>query len=283
MSAQKVKTAKTAKTLPVALVTGATSGIGVEIARRLVTDGFRVVVTGRDTERGAAVVQELLKLQKLQALQAGADPDAAVAFVRADLTDDGAAHAVVYATVQEFGRLDVLVNNAAIDHTDDLVETPVSAVRHVFETNAIAPLTVLQAAARQMRRQNAEAGDGHRGGSIINVTSRLAHIGVPTMAVYSAAKGAMRSLTTAAAVELAPDNIRVNAVAPGMTRTPLFDEWLAEQDDPAATEKRVSREVPLGRVAESADVAAAVGYLASDGAGYVTGTTIPVDGGYTAV
>ncbi|MGO1948286.1 MAG: SDR family NAD(P)-dependent oxidoreductase [Mycobacteriaceae bacterium] len=257
------------KTSPVALVTGATSGIGVEIARRLVRDGFCVVVTGRDAGRGAAVAQEL------------AAPDGArVTFIRADLTDDGAAQALVEAAVSEFGRLDVLVNNAAIDHTDDLVETPASTVRHVFETNAIAPLTALQAAARQMRRQNA-AGDGN-GGAIINVTSRLAHIGVPTMAVYSAAKGAVRSLTTAAAVELAPDNIRVNAVAPGMTRTPLFDEWLAGQDDPAATEKRVGEEVPLGRVAESADVAAAVGYLASDGAGYITGTTIPVDGGYTA-
>lgn len=267
------------KAHPVALVTGATSGIGVEIARRLVHDGFRVVVTGRDEGRGTAVVEDLRD-------NAAAD-GATVTFVRADLTDEGAAQTVVDATVNEFGRLDVLVNNAAIDHTDDLAETPVETVRHVFETNAIAPLTMLQAAARQMRRQNAE-GDGaggaseRRGGAIINVTSRLAHIGVPTMAVYSAAKGAVRSLTTAASVELAPDNIRVNAVAPGMTRTPLFDDWLAEQDDPAATEKRVGEEVPLGRVAESADVAAAVGYLASDGASYITGTTIPVDGGYTA-
>lgn len=264
------------KISPVALVTGATSGIGVEIARRLVRDGFRVVVTGRDSERGAAVTRELASRD-----------GASVTFIRADLTDDGAAQKLVDAAVQEFGRLDVLVNNAAIDHTDDLVETPVSTVRHVFETNAIAPLTVLQAAARQMRRQNAVDGDSDgsdaTGGAIINVTSRLAHIGVPTMAVYSAAKGAMRSLTTAAAVELAPDNIRVNAVAPGMTRTPLFDEWLADQEDPAATEKRVSEEVPLRRVAESTDVAAAVGYLASDDATYITGTTIPVDGGYTAM
>lgn len=256
---------------PVALVTGATSGIGVEVARRLARDGFRVVLTGRNQGRGAAVEADVT------ADDAVSSP---VVFIRADLTDDGAAQTLVDAVVHEFGRVDVLVNNAAIDHTDDLVETPLSTVRHVFETNAIAPLALLQAVARQMRRQVA-AGEAS-GGSIINVTSRLAHIGVPSMAVYSASKGALRSLTTAAAVELAPDNIRVNAVAPGMTRTPLFDEWLAGQDDPAATERRVGAEVPLGRVAESSDVAAAVAYLASGSAAYVTGATIPVDGGYTA-
>lgn len=244
----------------VALVTGATSGIGVEIARRLVADGLRVVVSGRSVERGAAVVAELGER---------------ASFLRADLTEPGAADALIEAAVEHHGRLDVLVNNAAIDHTGPLLETPAAEVRATFETNVFAAIACLQAAGRAMRAAG-------RGGAIINITSRLASIGVPSMGVYSASKGAMLALTTAAAVELAPWEIRVNAVAPGMTRTPLYESWAAEQPDPAATERQVAAAIPLRRIAEPADVAAAVAYLASPGAAYVTGTSIPVDGGYLA-
>ncbi|MCH1881951.1 glucose 1-dehydrogenase [Agrococcus sp. ARC_14] len=244
----------------VALVTGATSGIGVEIARTLVADGLRVVVSGRSAERGAAVAEQL--------------GDGA-AFLPADLTEPGAAEALVEAILGSHGRLDVLVNNAAIDHTGPLLDTPAGEIRDTFETNVFAAIACLQAAGRAMR-------DGGRGGSIINVTSRLASIGVPSMAVYSASKGAMLALTTAAAVELAPWDIRVNAVAPGMTRTPLFEAWVGEQADPAATERQVAAAIPLQRIAAPGDVAAAVAFLASPGAAYITGTSIPVDGGYLA-
>lgn len=244
----------------VALVTGATSGIGTEIAKRLAEDGFTVVISGRSTERGEYIARQLGER---------------VHFVRADLTEPGAAGALIDETVQLAGRLDVLVNNAAIDHTGPLLDTPSQEVCDTFETNTLAAISCLQAAGRAMREQ----GDG---GSIINITSRLASIGVPTMSIYSASKGAMLALTTAAAVELAPLNIRVNAVAPGMTNTPLYAEWVANQDDPEATRKRVASAIPLKRIAEPADVAAAVAYLASPEAAYITGVSIPVDGGYLA-
>lgn len=102
------------------------------------------------------------------------------------------------------------------------------------------------------------------------------------MAVYAASKGAVHALTLSASIELAPLGIRVNDVAPGMTRTPLYDAWLAGTTDPARTERDVVARIPLGRLAVPDDIAAAVAYLVSDDAQYVTGTTIRVDGGYTA-
>lgn len=244
----------------VALVTGATSGIGTEIAKRLSEDGFTVVISGRSIERGERTSRELGER---------------VHFVQADLTEPHAAQELVDATIRVAGSLDVLVNNAAIDHTGPLLDTPAEEVRATFETNTFGAISCLQAAGRTMRAQGT-------GGAIINITSRLASIGVPSMSIYSASKGAMLALTTAAAVELAPHNIRVNAVAPGMTNTPLYAEWVSGQDDPEATTRRVASAIPLGRIAEPADVAAAVAYLASPAAAYITGTSLPVDGGYLA-
>ncbi|MGW4126124.1 SDR family NAD(P)-dependent oxidoreductase [Nocardia sp. NPDC004711] len=240
-----------------AIVTGSTSGIGHDIARRLHADGFNIVITGRDEQRGKQVREEL-----------GEN----ATFVRLDLTQDGAPAALAAAAIDAYGRLDIVVNNAAQDHTGNLLEVPLDEIRHVFEVNTIAAIAVLQEGAKRMER----------GGAIINISSRLATIGVPTMTIYSATKGAINALTTAAAVELADRNIRVNAVAPGMARTPLYDAWVNEQADPAQTERDVVAGIPLGRLAAPADVAAVVSFLASEDAAYITGACIPVDGGYTA-
>ena len=240
-----------------AIVTGSTSGIGYEITRRLHADGFNVVITGRDEIRGERVREEL--------------GERAI-FVAVDLTKPDGPERLAATAIDRFGRLDVVVNNAAIDHTDDLLEAPTAEVRRVFEVNTIATIGVLQESAKRMQH----------GGAIINITSRLASIGIPTMSIYSATKGAIKALTTSAAVELAPRNIRVNAVAPGMTRTPLYDAWLNDQDDPEQTEREVVAAIPLARLASCADVAAVVSFLASEDASYITGASIPVDGGYTA-
>ena len=242
----------------VALVTGATSGIGQTIARRLVAEGAQVLATGRSIERG----------QRLE-VALGSH----LHFYSMDIKDEESGNALTSAAVSRFGRLDVLVNNAAVDHTGDLMLVPDKEIREVFEVNTFATIRLLQAAARTMQ---------DTGGSIINITSRLASIGVPTMGIYSASKGAMLALTKAAAVDLSPYNIRVNAVAPGMTKTPLYDEWLETHADPAAAEARVVDQIPLKRLALPSDVAGAVAYLASDEASYITGTSLPIDGGYTA-
>ena len=239
------------------VVTGATSGIGLATAARLHAEGASVLATGRDQERGRHLAGSL---------------GARVRFLAADLTDPGAPDAVVAACRDSFGSVDATVNGAALDHTDELVGTPLSAVRRVFEVNTFAVIAMIQASARLM----------DRGGSIVNITSRLAVAGIPTMGVYAASKGAVKALTLSAAVELAPRGIRVNDVAPGMTKTPLYDSWLAGTEDPARSERDVLSRIPLGRLATPDDVAAAVAYLVSDDAQYVTGTTLKVDGGYTA-
>ncbi|MDQ0848133.1 NAD(P)-dependent dehydrogenase (short-subunit alcohol dehydrogenase family) [Arthrobacter sp. B3I9] len=242
----------------VAVVTGATSGIGEQIARKLAREGARVLITGRSVTRGGQIADELGE---------------SCCFFPADIAEAGAAEEIIGATISRYGRVDVLVNNAAVDHTGDLLTVTDDEIRATFEINTFAAIRMLQAAAANMRI---------RGGAIINITSRLASIGVPTMGIYSASKGAMLAMTRAAAVELAPLNIRVNAVAPGMTKTPLYDEWLAGQEDPAAEEADVVSKIPLRRLAVPDDVASAVAYLASDEAAYLTGVSLPVDGGYTA-
>jgi NAD(P)-dependent dehydrogenase (short-subunit alcohol dehydrogenase family) len=193
--------------------------------------------------------------------------------VSADLADPASAERVVSAALAAFGRLDGLVNNAGLDLAKPLLETTVDEAQRIFAVNALAPLWMIQAATPAL---------AERGGAIVNVTSRLAHVGVPEMAVYGASKGALRALTHGAAVELGPVGVRVNAVAPGMTETPLFREWVESRADPGLARAEVEGRIPLGRLATPEDVAKAIVFLISDDAAHITGVTLPVDGGYTA-
>jgi NAD(P)-dependent dehydrogenase (short-subunit alcohol dehydrogenase family) len=235
----------------VAIVTGGTAGIGEATVRRFVSEGARVVVVARHAA----------------AEQAG------TRFVGGDVTDRSTAESAV-ATAEEWGGVDVLVNNAAMDWTSKVLETSEADVRRVLDTNFLGCLLMQQAAGAKMIERGR--------GSIVNVTSRTASVGVPTMGLYAAAKGALLALTRTAAIEWASSGVRVNAVAPGLTRTQLIRTWIDGQADPVAFEKQVVSTIPQGRMAEPDEIASAILFLASDESKHVTGITLAVDGGYTA-
>ena len=243
----------------IAVVTGGTSGIGEATVRLFVSEGARVVIVARRTEPGERLVAEL-----------GADR---VKFLAGDVALEATSkHAIELA--EEWGGADVLVNNAAMDWASPILETSEADVRRVLDTNFIGSFLMLREAGRKMLER--------RRGSIVNVTSRNASVGVATMGLYASAKGALLALTRAAAIEWAKEGVRVNAVAPGLTQTPLIQTWISGQEDPARFEEKVVSTIPQGRMAEPTDVANAILFLASDESTHITGASVAVDGGYTA-
>lgn len=239
--------------LGTAVVTGGTSGIGWAIAQALEARGFGVVVTGRkEPEQPLGPHTRWLEVDHSR-------PDAPET-VDAGLDD-------------RFGPLTALINNVGRRHGARLEEMEAASLLETLSLNVVSHIMLTR---RLVPRFDAA------GGSIVNISSRLAVVGMDGVSGYSASKGAINSFTVAAAFELAPKRIRVNAVAPGMTKTPLIKDWLQEQPDPAAAEAEVAGRVPLGRLAEPEDIAGAVVFLASPESGYVTGTVLTADGGYTA-
>ena len=240
----------------VAVVTGASSGLGARFARVLDAVGARVVITARRAERLDELAAELT------------DP----LVVAADLAEPGAANAVVEAAMARFGRLDVLVNNAGASDDIPARDFPVDRFREIVEVNLVAPFALAQAAARPMV-------DSGRGGSIVNIASQYGVVGVNAgIVAYAASKGGLVNLTRQLAVEWARSGVRVNAIGPGYFRT----EMTAGVFDDDVTEAWLRRTTPLGRGGDAHELDGALLYLASDASSYTTGAILAVDGGWTA-
>lgn len=240
----------------VALVTGASSGLGHRFARLLHGAGASVAVVARRT----GPLHEL----------AAALPNTLV--VAADLADPEAPARVVEHVVERFGRVDLLVNNAGVSQTGDALSEPISGVGGVLQVNVVAGLDLARLCVPHMR----SAG----GGRIVFVTSMLGLVGCgQTQPSYAASKGALISLTRELAAQWAPWKIRVNALAPGWFNTGLT----AEMFDDEKAQRWMARSTPLGRPGEDHELDGALLFLASEASCFVTGQTMVVDGGWTAI
>ncbi len=241
----------------VAVVTGGSSGIGAAIAVELGKAGARVAVNyHREADAASQVVQQIE--------QAGQQAFA----VQADVSDASEIQRMIGEAVQRWGRLDVMVNNAGIEHETPFLEKTEEEWNRVIAVNLTGPFLCSQAAARQMVSQGG-------GGTIVNISSVHEDLPFPGYADYCAAKGGLRMLCRDIALELAEHRINVVNVAPGAIATPINKATLEDPEKKLALE----REIPLHRVGTPEEVGKLVAYLATDEASYITGTTIVIDGG----
>ncbi|HKU38730.1 MAG TPA: SDR family oxidoreductase [Polyangiales bacterium] len=231
------------------LITGASSGIGLALARAYARDGVNLVLNARDETKLAAAAESL------------GDPARRV-LVAGDIAAPATIERVLRAAVQHFERLDVLINNAGVFRVKPIAEYGTAEIDEYLSINLRGTILLTQAAVAQLRAQR-------RGGAIVNITSAisLAPIAQLPAAVPNATKGALNTFTRSLAIELAAEDIRVNAVAPGLIETPLLGE------NPG----RLDPMQPMGHIGAPDDVVAAVKYLAA--APFVTGVILPIDGG----
>ena len=242
-----------------ALVTGGASGIGLATAQHLAARGARVTILDRDNPR----VGDL----------GGIDA------VVADVSDDAAVRAAVGAAAATLGGIDILVNNAGIGAIGTVEDNDDEEWRRVFEVNVFGMVRASRAALPHLRQAAQRRGTA----VIVNTCSVAASAGLPLRALYSATKGAVYSLTLAMAADYVTDGIRVACVNPGTADTPLVSRLLDASPDPAAERAALAARQPMGRLVSAAEVAAAIGYLASPLSGATTGVALAVDGGMSGL
>jgi NAD(P)-dependent dehydrogenase (short-subunit alcohol dehydrogenase family) len=249
----------------VALITGGAGGLGSATAKRFIEEGCRVVLADIADDRGTAAAREL---------------GAHAAFVHNDHLDAESNAAAVAFARETFGGLDILVNNAGAPFGGKLETASDAAIERTYDLNLLGPTKMSRAAIPALRSRAAETG---RSTSILFTASGQAINAKPNISAYTAAKHAVRGLVRSLALELAPDNIRVNCVCPAATDTPLFRAMTGELggsfDDAV---RNFLADIPLGRMPKAHDTANAFLFLASDEADMLTGVALPVDGGIAA-
>ena len=246
----------------VALISGGAQGIGRAIAERFRREGAHVVILDCDVAQGEKAAKEL----------AGDDASGAASFIKADLRHPGEIQAAAEFVRKKCGRLSILVNNAGIEIEKSFTETTLEVWNAIIEVNLRGAFLLTQAALPLFRPE---------GGAIINISSIHASHAFPDSSVYACSKAALVALTRNLALELGPRHIRVNCICPGYIDTRLWDEYLRNAPNAEKIARSTGDLHPVGRRGLPADVAEAALFLASDGAGFVNGTELVVDGGLT--
>ena len=248
----------------VAIVTGGSSGIGKEVATRFVAEGGSVVIIGRDAAKAEAAAKQIDATGKRAIAHVG------------DISLPATGEAAVKAALDRFGRLDVLFNNAGIFGPKPFLDVTEDEYDRFLSIILKGKFFIAQAAAKAMKAAG-------RGGAIVQTGSMwaLQAIGATPSSAYSAANGGVHALVKNLAIELAPDKIRVNAIAPGVIETPVFSTFLTPEQVKTVL-PTFNAMHPLGRNGQPADAAEALLFLASDQASFITGVILPVDGGIMA-
>jgi NAD(P)-dependent dehydrogenase (short-subunit alcohol dehydrogenase family) len=245
----------------VALVTGGSRGLGLEMAAALGEAGARVVISAR-RDQWLTPAEQDLRSRGIEVLA-----------ITCDVSNPDDVNAAVRATIDRFGRLDILINNAGISWGESIETMPLDKWKQVFDTNAVGCFLMSQAVGNEMQRLG-------NGGAIINITSVAGMIGLDPDVLdavgYSASKGAIITLTRDLAVKWAPRGIRVNAIAPGFFDTRLSHALLQK------TQEKIEKTTPMGRIGKPGELSGVAVFLASAAASYVTGQVLAVDGGMTA-
>ncbi|MHB8972439.1 MAG: SDR family NAD(P)-dependent oxidoreductase [Pirellulaceae bacterium] len=244
----------------VAIVTGASKGIGAGIAREFSREGAKVVVVSRGQAEGLTVAEEL-----------GSKEGRAI-YVQTDVTQSADIRALISKTIEMFGRLDILVNNAGYHISKNVEETSEEEWEFIQNTNLRSTFLCSKYAIPHLRKTR---------GNIINISSMVGLVGQPNAGAYSATKGGQIAMSKGMAIDFAPDGIRVNVICPGWIQTPLVEDWFNQQKDTEAARKYIYGRHPLGRIGTSEECGKAAVFLASDDAAFITGVTLNIDGGIT--
>ena len=238
----------------VAIVTGASRGIGKGIAIELAKAGASVVINYKSNDEAAEETLQEIKMIGASALK-----------IKGDVSDYEFSKQLIETTVEKLGKIDILINNAGISKVELFMDAIPSEWDNILNVNLKGAINCSHSAVKEMIKQ--------KSGNIINISSMWGNVGASCEVIYSASKGAINSFTKALAKELAPSNIRVNAIAPGVIDTEM-NGWLSEDD-----RRDLTQEIPMMKFGEVQDVGMLVTFLASENSKYITGQVISIDGG----